>query len=237
MANRWHILCGKAVRLVDRSSPAVGNLDDDADLEVVVGTVGHKVYAFNPDGSTVPGWPVTVSAEVNSSPAIGDINGDGQNEVVVGVGWAQDPQNDGGIYAFSRDGRLLPNWPVRTQDVTLGPDSHLDGVFASSAGWCKPSADLSIATVSLRASQLAQEVKRQLPRLCGRLLGLLRPLPDRAGQQDRPGLDHLGRRVAVPFGKQRAGLILGRVQTVGLPSALARCHCLLPSGGVPMRTF
>ncbi len=118
--------------LVDRSSPAVGNLDDDADLEIVVGTVGKKVYAFNPDGSVVPGWPVTVSAEVNSSPAIGDIDGDGYDEVIVGVGW-QDLTNDGAIYAFRRDGQVMPGWPVVMGDRNLGPNGHPDGVFATPA--------------------------------------------------------------------------------------------------------
>jgi hypothetical protein len=118
--------------LVDRSSPGVGNLDDDVDLEIVVGTVGKKVYAFNPNGTLVPGWPVTVTGEVNSSPAIGDIDGDGFNEVVVGVGW-QDLTNDGGIYAFRRNGQVMAGWPFVTKDLNLGPNGHPDGVFATPA--------------------------------------------------------------------------------------------------------
>ncbi len=119
-------------KLIDRSSPALGNLDDDADLEIVVGTVGKKVYAFNPDGCLLPGWPVSVSAEVNSSAAIGDIDGDGMADVVIGVGW-QDQQNDGAIYAFDRYGQVLPGWPVVTQDHNMGADGHPDGVFATPA--------------------------------------------------------------------------------------------------------
>jgi hypothetical protein len=118
--------------LIDRSTPAVGNLDSSSDLEVVVGTIGKKVYAFKPNGSVLPGWPVTVTAEVNSSPVIGDINGDGYNDVIVGVGW-QDLSNDGGIFAFDRFGQLLPGWPVWTLDVNLGPNGHSDGVFATPA--------------------------------------------------------------------------------------------------------
>ncbi|NMC02930.1 MAG: VCBS repeat-containing protein [Chloroflexi bacterium] len=123
----WPVNTGQ---LIDRSSPAVGNLDGDSELEIVVGTRGHQVYAFNPDGSVVSGWPVTVPAEVNSSPAIGDLNGDGLNEVVVGVGW-EDRSNDGGIYAFACNGQLLSGWPVVTGDENLGHDGHPDGVFGS----------------------------------------------------------------------------------------------------------
>lgn len=118
--------------LVDRSSPAVGNLDSDTDLEIVVGTVGKKVYAFNPNGTLVPGWPVTVSAEVNSSPAIGDIDGDGFNEVVIGVGWV-DAENPGAIYAFRRDGTLMPGWPYFTNDGAIGVPGYPDGVFGTPA--------------------------------------------------------------------------------------------------------
>lgn len=118
--------------LVDRSSPAVGNLDADTDLEVVVGTVGKKVYAFNPNGTLVPGWPVTVSAEVNSSPAIGDIDGDGFNEVVIGVGWV-DAENPGAIYVFRRDGQLMPGWPYFTNDGAIGVPGFPDGVFGTPA--------------------------------------------------------------------------------------------------------
>lgn len=117
---------------VDRSTPAFGNLDGDADLEIVVGTIGKQIYAFNPDGTPVPGWPVTVPGEVNSSPAIGDIDGDGNNEVVVGVGW-QDLANDGGIWAFRRNGQVMTGWPVVTKDLNLGPNGHPDGVFATPA--------------------------------------------------------------------------------------------------------
>ena len=44
----------------------------------------------------MPGWPVTVTTEVNSSPAVGDINGDGFNEGIVGIG-EQDRSDDGAM--------------------------------------------------------------------------------------------------------------------------------------------
>ena len=70
------------------SSPVVGDLDGDGDLEVVVGSSDGNVYAWHHDGTAVtpygsPGWPRHVGAAVSGSPSLCDVDGDGDLEVVV----------------------------------------------------------------------------------------------------------------------------------------------------------
>jgi hypothetical protein len=92
-------------------SPAVADLDGDGMMEIVVGcedTNGSPwgwVHVWSADGSLYPGWPQPVGTVV-VSPAIGDLDGDSVPDIVVSSGM---------IFAFRRDGTLLPGqWPVDT---------------------------------------------------------------------------------------------------------------------------
>lgn len=97
-------------RFIDQtmmSSPAVGDIDLDGKPEIVVGggvfysgNVGRKVYAYRCDGTFLPGWPVSVEAQIFDSPALGNIEGDGRLEVVI-------TDENANVYAFRSNGSQI----------------------------------------------------------------------------------------------------------------------------------
>jgi len=90
-----------------RSAPALADLDNDGDLEILFINYSHSVYAYHHDGTLVSGWPVIVPETPSKSPvAIGDLGGYGQMTVVVGT-------REGQVYAYDPDGNLLSGFPFQ----------------------------------------------------------------------------------------------------------------------------
>ena len=100
-------------------SPALGDLDGDGLLEVVVGSNDGEVYAWHADGTAVTGWPQTTGGAVYGSPALGDLDGGGSLEVVVG-------SNDGKVYAWHADGTAVAGWPQATGGQVDGTPALAD---------------------------------------------------------------------------------------------------------------
>ncbi len=68
-------------------TPAVGNIDDDADLEVVFGGYSSpgKLFAINPDGTPVTGFPYELGQKIQRGVALADFNGNGKDDIVCGT--------------------------------------------------------------------------------------------------------------------------------------------------------
>ncbi len=116
---------------------AVGSLHGDGKLQVVAATVDGAVWAWNADGSVVPGFPVHADpshyldgthdgtdANGNSvtynlgkgffaSPALYDLDGDGKLEIVQ-------PGEDGWLYVWDGQGQPRPGFPIEIYDPQGG---------------------------------------------------------------------------------------------------------------------
>ncbi|HXW39388.1 MAG TPA: S8 family serine peptidase [Acidimicrobiales bacterium] len=108
---------------------AVGDLADASgnQLDVVATDLTGRVWAWDPAGQLLPGWPVrtdpafsgpTVANVDNEvlrgilgAPVLGDLQGNGTLDVVAAA-------MDRHVYAFQPDGQSVPGWPVEVVDAS-----------------------------------------------------------------------------------------------------------------------
>ncbi len=103
------------------SSPALGDVDNDGETEVVLGTNKGTLYVFSGTGDGQGNAQVKYTHQadnkIESSPSLGDIDGDGQLEIVVG-------SHDFTLYVLKAiEGRRTLNvdWTFSTAGTGLQP--------------------------------------------------------------------------------------------------------------------
>jgi hypothetical protein len=93
----------------------VMNLDDDPELEIVATALATgPVYAWNHDGSLVPGWPLGHSSA--GYPAGGPLVAGGNPGVVIGY-W------DGQMATYDAAGTMQSGWPLSAANYIATPPS------------------------------------------------------------------------------------------------------------------
>jgi hypothetical protein len=122
------------------NAPAIGDLDGDGTLEIVLCTIEGDIHAFHgPDGSPVAGFPVALPEVPSGDPLrMGPVNPDSSIErgsiaVVTLVDLDGDdalelvlPAFDGNVYAFRADGTAQPGFPVEV----IAPQLWMDEAAA-----------------------------------------------------------------------------------------------------------
>jgi MYXO-CTERM domain-containing protein len=80
-------------------NPIVADVDGDGKPEVIVGSGGYYLHAWNEDGVEPEGWPKFTGGWIISSATVGDIDGDGTLEVATATrgGW---------LFAWHTTGRI-----------------------------------------------------------------------------------------------------------------------------------
>ncbi len=124
------------------ATPAVGDLDGDGTLEVVVADLDRHVRVFGSDGTLrhdlvtnprfagIPGEPFVnlrkgtrnrTQPGAIGSPVLADLDGDGKQEIVLA-------SMDRHVYAWHADGSPVDGWPVlvidRSKVAAVDPQSH-----------------------------------------------------------------------------------------------------------------
>lgn len=125
-------------------SAALGDLDGDGTLEIVVAAMDRHVYAWHGDSTAVEGFPVLVvdqhkvaevdphshkvtfrksahaliGGELIATPALGDLDGDGRPEIVIGGEEQYDEPLSAGVFP----GLGIPTQSGNTRLYAISPD-------------------------------------------------------------------------------------------------------------------
>lgn len=120
---------------------ALADLEGNGKLDIVMGGWDGRVYAWRPNGTPVPGWPVETNTpqsarqpagtdiyardyKVCTTPTIVDVDGDGHPDVVVALQdtafGSQGAPVFGYVMGWSSKGTLLPHFPIEVPAAEQG---------------------------------------------------------------------------------------------------------------------
>ena len=93
------------------STPVIGNIDDDPELEIVIGGYsggdGRKIIALNHDRTPVEGFPMFIGEKIKKGISLADFNDNGKDDMVFGT-------DDDNIYLIYDDGTVADGFPYQT---------------------------------------------------------------------------------------------------------------------------
>jgi hypothetical protein len=132
------------------TTPTIGDLDNDGQLEIVVGLSERgpvdNMYVLNTDGSVQSSWHIEDWGNHSFDPVLVDVDNNGYADIVVSTNMnvCYPDTTCGAYYAYDKDGNLLDGWPVVVYDLTdivaatffdLDGDSSLNMAVSSSCNY------------------------------------------------------------------------------------------------------
>jgi len=130
-------------------TPALADLDNNGTTDIVYGEFAGVIDAWRPNGTSLPGFPITLPSGqgITSSVAIGGLDGAGdpQLDIVVNTGQYGASGTTDSLYAFTAAGARRPGFPVHVNSsqankspspalADMNNDGFLDIVVASTDG-------------------------------------------------------------------------------------------------------
>jgi hypothetical protein len=89
-------------------------LDEDGDLEIIVGSESGRLFAWHSDGRSVSGFPVNLGYRIWATPAV--LPG---NRLAIGA--------HGRFFVLDRRGNATPGWPQEIQGWCVGTAAASEG--------------------------------------------------------------------------------------------------------------
>jgi uncharacterized repeat protein (TIGR01451 family) len=118
------------------SSPALGDIDGDQKLEVIVGSQDGRVYRLEGENGE-QSWNYTTEAEILSSATLCDVDGNNNLDIVIG-------SDDGNLYALDANGNVI--WIHESSEefelsspiaMDLNGDEKLEIIFCNEGGFLR----------------------------------------------------------------------------------------------------
>lgn len=120
-----------------RSAFALGDLEQNGDIEIIACSDENLIYAWQYNGKKVFGWPVNLGEHSwNSAPILCDVDGNNDTDIVF-------TSYGGVIHAYRQDGTSIQGWPAITEEsfsssppvaADMDGDGNIELAYASGSG-------------------------------------------------------------------------------------------------------
>jgi hypothetical protein len=106
-------------------TPAIADVDRNGQKDIVYGSFSGVLYAWRPNGTNLPGFPITLGSQISSSVALGFL--DGVQDTVLDIVVTTSSAGKESLYVFHANGARRAGFPkgLTSRDVSRAPSPAL----------------------------------------------------------------------------------------------------------------